>query len=86
MKDIGAVEMDYSPLWISIKVAVLATIATFMLGLLAARWVLSLNKLRFVVDGIFSLPMVLPPTVVGFFCSFYSGKIPDWDSFLCVWD
>ena len=74
MKDIGAVEMDYSPLWISIKVAVLATIATFMLGLLAARWVLSLNKLRFVVDGIFSLPMVLPPTVVGFFLLILFGK------------
>ena len=66
--------MDYSPLWISIKVAVLATIVTFILGLLAARWVLSLKKLRFIADGIFSLPMVLPPTVVGFFLLILFGK------------
>lgn len=66
--------MDYSPLWISVKVAVCATIITFFLGLLAARWVLSLKKVRFVVDGIFSLPMVLPPTVVGFFLLILFGR------------
>lgn len=66
--------MDYSPLWISVKVAVCATVFTFFLGLLAARWVLSLKKVRFVMDGIFSLPMVLPPTVVGFFLLILFGK------------
>ena len=66
--------MDYSPLWISIKVASLATVFTFFLGILAARFVLSLGKIRFVVDGIFSLPMVLPPTVVGFFLLVLFGK------------
>lgn len=66
--------MDYSPLWISIKVAVSATGITFVLGLLAARWVLSLGKARFIIDGIFSLPMVLPPTVVGFFLLILFGK------------
>lgn len=66
--------MDYSPLWISVKVAVCATVITFFLGLLAARWVLSLKKIRFVIDGIFSLPMVLPPTVVGFFLLIIFGR------------
>lgn len=66
--------MDYSPLWISIKVAFLATLLTFFLGLLAARWVISLKKTRFLIDGIFSLPMVLPPTVVGFFLLIFFGK------------
>lgn len=66
--------MDYSPLWISIKVAVTATILTFSLGLIAARWVFSLKKIRFLMDGIFSLPMVLPPTVVGFFLLIIFGK------------
>lgn len=66
--------MDYSPLWISVKVAVCATIFTFFLGLIAARWVLSLKKVRFIIDGIFSLPMVLPPTVVGFFLLIIFGK------------
>ncbi len=67
-------KMDYSPLWISVKVAVCATIFTFFLGILAARWVLSMKKLRFVIDGVFSLPMVLPPTVVGFFLLIIFGK------------
>ncbi|MCM1467850.1 MAG: molybdate ABC transporter permease subunit [Alistipes sp.] len=66
--------MDYSPLWISVKVALCATVITFFLGLLAARWVLSLKKTRLIVDGIFSLPMVLPPTVVGFFLLILFGK------------
>lgn len=66
--------MDYSPLWISLKVAVIATAFTFLLGLLAARLVLSLGRLRALIDGIFSLPMVLPPTVVGFFLLIIFGK------------
>ncbi len=66
--------MDLSPLWISLKVALVATIFTFLLGLLAARLVLSLKKFRFLVDGILSLPMVLPPTVVGFFLLIIFGK------------
>ncbi len=61
--------MDYSPLWISMKAALTATSVTFVLGLLAARFVLSLRKLRLFVDGIF-----LPPTVVGFFLLILFGK------------
>lgn len=66
--------MDYSPLWISLKVALCATVFTFFLGLLAARLVVALRIGRAVVDGIFSLPMVLPPTVVGFFLLLIFGK------------
>lgn len=66
--------MDLSPLWISLKVAVVATIFTFILGIIAARLVLSLGKMKMFIDGIFSLPMVLPPTVVGFFLLILLGK------------
>ncbi len=59
--------MDYTPLWISVKVAVTATIFTFFLGILAARLVSSMGRAKGLVDGLLSLPMVLPPTVVGFF-------------------
>lgn len=59
--------MDYTPLWISVKVAATATIFTFFLGLAAARLVSSTGKIKGLADGLFSLPMVLPPTVVGFF-------------------
>ena len=66
--------MDFSPLWISLKVAVCATVFTFFLGLLAARLVLSLRAGKALIDGIFSLSMVLPPTVVGFFLLIIFGK------------
>ena len=66
--------MDFSPLWISLKVAVCATVFTFFLGLLSARLVLSLRAGKALIDGIFSLPMVLPPTVVGFFLLLIFGK------------
>ena len=66
--------MDFSPLWISLKVAVCATVFTFFLGLLAARLVISLRRGKALIDGIFSLPMVLPPTVVGFFLLIIFGK------------
>ena len=66
--------MDFSPLWISLKVAVCATVFTFFLGLLSARLVLSLRAGKALIDGIFSLLMVLPPTVVGFFLLIIFGK------------
>lgn len=44
------------------------------LGLLSARLVLSLRAGKALIDGIFSLPMVLPPTVVGFFLLIIFGK------------
>lgn len=66
--------MDYTPLWISVKVAFCATVFTSFLGLLAARLVVNMGKLKGLVDGIFSLPMVLPPTVVGFFLLILFGR------------
>lgn len=66
--------MDFSPLWISLKVALTATVFTFILGLLAARLVVSMKRLKSFMDGLFSLPMVLPPTVVGFFLLVLFGK------------
>lgn len=59
--------MDFSPFWISIKVAAGATAITFAAGLAAARLVMLMKRGKGIVDGLFSLPMVLPPTVVGFF-------------------
>ena len=59
--------MDFSPFWISIKVAACATAITFAAGLAAARLVMLMKRGKGIVDGLFSLPMVLPPTGVGFF-------------------
>ena len=60
--------LDWSPLFISIKTGIAATIVSFLLGIWAARKVLKAKTgLRAVLDGILTLPLVLPPTVAGFF-------------------
>lgn len=61
--------IDYSPIWISFKCAAFSIFITFFLGLFVARWMMTLkNKvIQLIFDGIFTLPLVLPPTVMGFF-------------------
>ncbi len=66
--------MDYSPLWLSLKVAFLATLMTFILGVLAAWLTVKLKRGKGIVDGLFTLPLVLPPTMVGFFLLLLFGK------------
>jgi len=67
--------IDYSPLWISLATTCLATIATFFFGMLAARLMHDVRgSLRGWVDGVLTLPLVLPPTVVGFFLLLLLGR------------
>ncbi|WP_310602046.1 molybdate ABC transporter permease subunit [Anaerosporobacter sp.] len=61
-------ELDYSPLLISLKTGIVATIVSFFVGIwLANRIARMSNRKKAVADGILTLPMVLPPTVAGFF-------------------
>ena len=58
--------MDWYPLYNSIRIAALSTVAVFFLGILAAHEAVRLPRpARGVLDVILSLPLVLPPTVVG---------------------
>lgn len=66
--------MMRSPIFISLKTAFFATVITFFMGIFAARYVRDLKGSRGIVDGIFTLPMVLPPTVVGFFLLMIFGN------------
>lgn len=67
--------MDWSPLLISMKTAIAATIITFFLGVFAAQKVMKLKgRLVWFLDGLFTLPLVLPPTVAGFFLLVLFGK------------
>ena len=60
--------LDWSPLWISLKTAVVTTIICFFLGIFLARKVMKLSSpWDNFIDGLLTLPMVLPPTVAGFF-------------------
>lgn len=59
--------MDWSPLFISIKTAAFATLIAFFIGLYTAAQVMKVKpKTKAIVDGILTLPMVLPPTVMGY--------------------
>jgi len=66
--------MDFRPFTISIQVALLATVLTFFLGLAAANLVYKLKRGKGVIDTIFTLPMILPPTVAGFFLLLVFGR------------
>lgn len=68
-------ELDLSPLWISLKVAATATIITFFLGIGAAYWLLNYRgRGRSLLEGILIAPLILPPTVVGFLLLLLFGK------------
>lgn len=68
-------ELDLSPLWISLKTASVATLITFVAGLLVAYWMAEYRgKWKGLLDGVFILPLVLPPTVVGFLLLLLFGR------------
>lgn len=78
---------NLSPLWISVKTAFLATIITFILGVTAAYWIAnSKNKFKGLIDGLFTLPLILPPTVIGFFLLLLCGKNGPIGKFLLDFD
>ena len=55
--------IDWSPLFISLKTGILATVLAFFAGIAAARFIMKLNNTaKAVVDGLLTLPLVLPPT------------------------
>src|SRR5580704_312456 len=67
--------VDWSPLWISLATSVTATLVTLAVGVSAAAWrVRQRGPAMALVDGISLLPLVLPPTVVGFFLLLLFGR------------
>lgn len=58
--------MDLSPLWTTFKISLAATVFVFVTGLLLAWGVTNLKRGRALIDAVLSLPLVLPPTVMGF--------------------
>ncbi len=75
MNDAIALPPDLSPLWISLKVSLLATVFTFFVGIAVAYWMLGYRgRGRSLLEGIFISPLILPPTVVGFLLLLFFGK------------
>lgn len=67
--------MDMAPILISLKTASLSIFITFFLGVAAAQlvFVIKQKTVKAVLDGLFTLPLVLPPTVAGFFLLYIFG-------------
>ena len=67
--------MDWSPIFISMKTASVSILITFFVGLIVAWGIVKMKNdtIKIVLDGIFTLPIVLPPTVVGFFLLYIFG-------------
>ena len=58
--------MDWFPLYNSIRIAAVSTVLVFFLGIFAAHWIAKAPRLvKGVLDVALTLPLVLPPTVVG---------------------
>lgn len=69
------VSIDPSPLVISLATTCVATIATFLVGIVAAWGMYRIHgPARSWIDGVLTLPLVLPPTVVGFFLLLILGR------------
>lgn len=67
--------VDYSPLWVTLKTTGTAIIFIFILGLAAAYFSLHISpRARDIADSIFTIPMVLPPTVCGFLLLLLLGR------------
>ena len=64
-----------SPLWISLKIAAIATVLIFFLGIAAAHWMLTYRgKGKPLIEGLLISPLILPPTVTGFLLLFLFGR------------
>lgn len=66
--------MDWFPLYNSLRIALISSVVVFFSGIFAAYYIARLNPvLKGILDVILTLPMVLPPTVVGYFLLVLTG-------------
>ena len=60
--------MDWSAIWLSVRLAVATTLVLLAIGVPVAYWIVfSPRRWKFIVESIVALPLVLPPTVLGFY-------------------
>jgi molybdate transport system permease protein len=78
---------DLSPLWISLKVSIIATLVTFCVGTIVAYKMYHYRgKGRSIVEVFLIAPLILPPTVVGFVLLILLGKNGVLGQFLTQWN
>jgi molybdate transport system permease protein len=60
--------MDWQAFWLTIRLAVIVTGVLLVFGLMCAYWIaFSRWRWKFLVEAVVALPIVLPPTVLGFY-------------------
>ena len=60
-------QIDFSPLWVTLKTGIVASVFSFFIGIAFAELVINTKgRVRAFWDGLLTLPMVLPPTVAGY--------------------
>ncbi len=60
--------MDWNPIWLSLKLALITTVILLVLGLPIAYWLSKKSSLlKLVLEALFTMPLVLPPSVLGFY-------------------
>ena len=78
--------MDWFPLWNSVRIAAISCIIVFFSGITAAYYVAKLPRvIKGILDVFLTLPLVLPPTVVGYFLLIIFGVNRPVGSFLMNW-
>ncbi len=72
--------MDWQAFWLTVRLAALVAAVLVVIGLPVAYWI-TYSRLRwkFLAEALFALPIVLPPTVLGFLCAGRAGAAqPSW--------
>lgn len=60
--------IDWQPLLLTFKLATITTLLLFIIGLPLAYWLAyTKSKLKPIAETLVSMPLVLPPTVIGFY-------------------
>lgn len=62
------IEADISAMWVTLKLALISTALLILIGTPVAWWLaLTRNRLKPFIEAFVALPLVLPPTVLGFY-------------------
>ncbi len=78
--------MNWFPLWNSLRISAISTVLTFFLGIWAAHRITRAPRLlKGILDTVLTLPLVLPPTVIGFFILVTMGPKGPVGAFMKAW-
>jgi molybdate transport system permease protein len=68
MKSLYLIAIDYQPLWLTLRLSLVTTIILFFVAIPLSYWLAySRMRLKLPIEAVISLPLVLPPTVLGFY-------------------